>query len=96
MLNIGYIYILTNQYNTTLYVGVTSNLCKRIYEHKNKVVEGFTKRYNLSKLVYYEICDNIELAITREKFLKGKSRNYKISLINKTNPDWNDLYNEIL
>lgn len=96
MLNTGYIYILTNQYNTTLYVGVTSNLCKRIYEHKNKVVEGFTKRYNLSKLVYYEICDNIELAITREKFLKGKSRNYKISLINKTNPDWNDLYNEIL
>ena len=96
MLKTGYIYILTNQYNTTLYVGVTSDLCKRIYEHKNKVIEGFTKRYNLSKLVYYEICDNIELAITREKFLKGKSRNYKISLINKINPDWDDLYNEIL
>lgn len=83
MLKTGYIYILTNQYNTTLYVGVTTDLCKRIYEHRNKVAEGFTKRYNLSKLVYYEVCDNIELAIAREKFLKGKSRRYKISLINK-------------
>jgi len=77
----GYIYILTNKNNTTLYVGVTSNLPKRIYEHKNKVVKGFTKKYNLTKIVYYEVYDDIYNAIVREKQLKGGSRKKKIELI---------------
>lgn len=92
----SYVYIITNQYNTVLYTGVTSNLIKRIYEHKSKLVEGFSKKYNLDKLVYYEVIDNITTAIEREKFLKGKSRKYKIDLINKFNSNWNDLYNLII
>lgn len=91
----GYIYIITNRYNSTLYIGVTSNLIKRIWEHKNKVVDGFSKKYNLDKLVYYEDCGNIESAISREKFLKGKKRGFKNSLIESINKDWIDLYNEI-
>ncbi|MBO6087652.1 GIY-YIG nuclease family protein [bacterium] len=91
----GYIYIITNYQNTTLYIGVTSNLYKRIWEHKNKVVEGFSKKYNLKKLVYYEIADDIETAINREKYLKGKSRQYKINLIESINKEWKDLYDEI-
>ena len=73
----GYVYILTNKNNTTLYIGVTSNLVKRIWEHKNKVVEGFSSKYNLDKLVYYEVFEDIETAINREKYLKGKKRQYK-------------------
>ena len=92
----GYLYILTNKVNTVLYIGVTSNLTKRIWEHKNEVVEGFSKKYKLHKLVYYEIIDNIESAIKREKYLKGKCRNYKEDLINKFNPEWVDLYENIL
>ena len=91
----GYIYIITNRYNSTLYIGVTSNLIKRIWEHKNKVVDGFSKKYNLDKLVYYEDCGNIESAISREKFLKGKKRDFKNSLIESINKDWIYLYNEI-
>lgn len=91
----GYIYIITNRYNSTLYIGVTLNLIKRIWEHKNKVVDGFSKKYNLDKLVYYEDCGNIESAISREKFLKGKKRDFKNSLIESINKDWIDLYNEI-
>lgn len=91
----GYIYIITNRYNSTLYIGVTSNLIKRIWEHKNKVVDGFSKKYNLDKLVYYEDCGNIESAISREKFLKGKKRDFKNSLIESINKDWIVLYNEI-
>lgn len=91
----GYIYIITNYQNTTLYIGVTSNLYRRIWEHKNKVVEGFSKKYNLKKLVYYEIADDIETAINREKYLKGKSRQYKINLIESINKEWKDLYDEI-
>lgn len=91
----GYIYIITNRHNSTLYIGVTSNLIKRIWEHKNKVVDGFSKKYNLDKLVYYEDCGNIESAISREKFLKGKKRDFKNSLIESINKDWIDLYNEI-
>ena len=91
----GYIYIITNRYNSTLYIGVTSNLIKRIWEHKNKVVDGFSKKYNLDKLVYYEDCGNIESAINREKFLKGKKRDFKKRLIESINKDWIDLYNEI-
>ncbi len=91
----AYIYIITNHTNTTLYIGVTTNLIKRIYEHKNKVVDGFSKKYNLNKLVYFETITNIETAIQREKYLKGKKREYKINLINSFNPEWLDLYEKI-
>jgi len=92
----SYTYILSNKKEGTLYVGVTSDLIKRIYEHKNKVVPGFSKQYNLDKLVHYEIHDNIELAISREKQLKNWHRQWKIELIEENNPDWNDLYESIL
>jgi len=90
------IYILTNKNNNVLYTGVTINLVKRIWEHKNKIVEGFSKKYNLHKLVYYEFFENINQAIIREKQIKAGSRKKKIDLINKFNPDWKDLYNQIL
>ncbi len=92
----SYVYIITNKYNNVLYIGVTTDLVKRIYEHKNKVVDGFSKKYNLDKLVYYEIIDDISSAIEREKFLKGKTRKYKLDLINKFNINWNDLYQDII
>ena len=92
----GYVYIITNELNTVLYIGVTSNLPKRIYEHKTKVVEGFSKRYHLNKLVYYEISPSILSAIEREKQLKSKKRVYKEALINEFNPEWIDLYERIL
>ena len=91
----GYIYILTNKNNTTLYTGVTSNLSKRIYEHKNHLVDGFTKKYNLEKLVYYEIHQTILEAIKREKQIEGGSRKKKISLINSINPEWKDLSKDL-
>jgi putative endonuclease len=87
-----YIYIMTNKKNTVLYTGVTNNLWRRVYEHKEKLVEGFTKKYNITKLVYCEVFDRIEDAITREKQIKGGSRQKKIDLINSTNKDWRDLY----
>lgn len=92
----GYLYILFSKRNGTLYVGVTSNLIKRIYEHKNKVVAGFTKKYGVDKLGYYEIYEDIENAIIREKKLKNSSRKKKLELIEKNNPDWIDLYDEII
>jgi len=92
----GYIYILTNINNTVLYTGVTSNLVKRVYEHKSKMVEGFTKKYNLHKLIYYEVFEEIMNAIIREKQIKGWTRSKKIALIEKINPKWNDLYGEIV
>lgn len=92
----GYLYILTNTNNTVLYTGVTSNLVKRIYEHKNKIIQGFTKKYNLHKLAYYEVFEDIMNAIRREKQVKGWLRSKKISLIEKTNPDWVDLYATIV
>ena len=85
------IYIMTNYQETTLYIGVTSNLQRRIWEHKNKVVEGFTKKYNVDKLIYYELTDSIESAINREKQLKRWHRNWKINLIKKMNPEFKDL-----
>ena len=87
----GYVYIITNQYNTTFYVGVTFNIVKRVYEHKNKLVDGFSKKYDLKKLVYFEQSDSIESAILREKFIKGKKRKYKLELIRSANPDFSDL-----
>ena len=85
------VYILTNINNTTFYIGVTSNLSKRIWEHKNKFVDGFTKKYNVDKLVYYELTGNIETAINREKQLKNWHRDWKIKLIKKINPNFDDL-----
>ncbi|MBA7495149.1 hypothetical protein ES702_05728 [subsurface metagenome] len=90
-----YIYIITNTRNTVLYTGVTSDLKKRVYEHKSKLVSGFTKKYNIIKLVYYEIFNDIYNAILREKQIKGGSRQKKINLINKMNPNWQDLYEDL-
>ncbi|WP_302367601.1 GIY-YIG nuclease family protein [Brachyspira aalborgi] len=92
----GFVYILFNRKNGTLYVGVTSDLIKRIYQHKNKLIEGFSKKYGLDKLAYYEIYENIENAILREKQIKSGSRKNKINLIEKVNPNWEDLYNSLL
>ncbi len=86
-----YIYILTNQNNTTLYVGVTNNLSRRIYEHQQKAVDGFSKKYNLEKLVYVEQFNDAYLAISREKQLKGWTRKKKEDLIMRQNPTWKDL-----
>ncbi|RDU69167.1 hypothetical protein CQA66_09045, partial [Helicobacter aurati] len=88
----AFTYILANKNNTTLYIGVTSNLQKRIYEHKNHLIEGFSDKYNCEKLVYFESFENINQAIEREKYLKGKKRNFKENLINSINPKWLDLY----
>ncbi len=90
-----YIYILSSD-TETLYIWVTSNLVKRIYEHKNKFINGFSKKYNCYKLVYYEIYNDIENAIKREKQLKKWKRWWKINLINKENTLWKDLYEDIL
>ena len=92
----GYVYILFNKYNGTLYTGVTSNLVKRIYEHKEKAADGFTGRYGIDKPGHYEIYDTIIAAIEREKIIKGHSRKYKLALINNANPEWRDLYGEIV
>ncbi|MBR2034013.1 MAG: GIY-YIG nuclease family protein [Alphaproteobacteria bacterium] len=90
-----YVYIITNKPKGTLYIGVTNNLQRRIYEHKNKLVEGFSSRYNLDKLVYFECFDNEEYAIKREKRIKKYNRNWKITLIESLNPNWIDLYEDI-
>ncbi|WP_353684680.1 GIY-YIG nuclease family protein [Thermodesulfovibrio sp. 3907-1M] len=91
-----YVYIMTNKYNTVLYTGVTNNLIKRVYEHKNKLVKGFTSKYNITKLVYYEIARDVNEAIKREKQIKSWSRDKKESLIESINPQWKDLYEEIV
>jgi putative endonuclease len=92
----GCIYILTNSTNTTLYIGVTSNLLSRVVEHKEKKYPfSFSAKYNLNKLVYYEAFNSITEAISREKQLKGGSRSNKITLINSFNPDWVDLFDDI-
>ena len=90
------IYIITNKRNGTLYTGVTSNLIKRIAEHKNKTVKSFTSKYNCSLLVYYELYDEMEHAILREKQIKAGSRKKKLRLIESLNPDWKDLYQDII
>ena len=89
------VYILSNYTNSTLYIGVTSNLAKRIWEHKNHVISGFTDKYNVNKLVYYEITESIETAIKREKQLKNWHRDWKINLIKQKNPNFDDLSKEI-
>jgi putative endonuclease len=91
-----YVYILASKKNGTLYIGVTNNIIRRVYEHKNDEVEGFTKKYEVHKLVYYEQTENIESALNREKQLKKWNREWKINLIQKENPNWKDLYNELI
>ncbi len=88
----AYIYIIASKKNGTLYIGITADLKKRVYEHKNKLVQGFTNKYNINKLVYCEVFDKIEDAITREKILKKWNRQWKIELIEKQNSEWEDLY----
>jgi len=87
-----FIYILASKRNGTLYLGITSNLLKRVYEHKNNLIEGFTKKYNVHNLVYYETYSDIYDAIAREKGIKKWKRHWKIELIEKSNPKWEDLY----
>jgi putative endonuclease len=87
-----YVYILTNKHHTVLYTGVTNDLLRRCYENKQKQIEGFTKKYNVDNLVYFEMFDYIEMAIAREKQIKGYSRSKKEQLINAFNPVWIDLY----
>ena len=89
------VYIMTNKTNTTLYAGVTSGLKKRVWEHKEKLTPGFTKKYNINKLAYYEICGDAYFAISREKQIKSGSRKKKIKLIESINKDWRDLYDEL-
>lgn len=91
-----YVYILASQRNRTLYIGVTNDLIKRVWQHKNKVADGFTKKYAVDKLVYYETTENIESAILREKQLKNWHRQWKINLIQSKNPEWRDLYQQII
>ena len=90
------VYILANKKNGTLYIGSTSDLIKRVWQHKNKVVEGFTKKYGVDKLVHYEIADSREASALRERQLKKWNRAWKIRLIEEKNPEWKDLYEELI
>jgi len=91
-----YVYILASKRNGTLYIGVTNNLIRRVYEHKNDLINGFTKKYKVHMLVYYEHANDIYSAIQREKSLKKRERKWKIELIETMNPDWHDLYEELV
>ena len=91
----GYLYILASRRNGTLYVGVTSDLVKRVEEHRQKLVDGFTKRYSVTRLVYFEMFEDIKDAITRERHLKEWKRKWKTELIQSINPYWRDLYEDI-
>jgi putative endonuclease len=86
---------MTNRRNTVLYIGVTNDLIRRVYEHREKLVDGFTRKYNVTKLVYYEVYEDMENAISREKQLKAGSRQKKIDLIDRMNREWRDLYDEL-
>ncbi|MDO8638838.1 MAG: GIY-YIG nuclease family protein [Candidatus Daviesbacteria bacterium] len=92
----SYVYMMANKTNTTLYIGVTSNLLRRVYEHREKLVSGFTEKYNLNKLVFFEVFEDINEAIKREKALKNLVRRKKNLLIEKENPTWGDLYQHIV
>lgn len=91
-----YVYILASRRNGTLYIGVTNNLSKRIYEHKNELTDSFTKKYRIHTLVYFETFDDIGEAILREKRMKKWNRSWKVELIEKNNPNWQDLYFSII
>ena len=95
MSNQYYVYIMTNNHNNVLYTGVTNDLKGRVFEHKEKLIKGFTKKYNIYKLVFYEVFDDAYNAISREKQIKAGSRQKKIDLINSMNPKWKDLYEEL-
>ena len=95
MHNQYYVYIMTNKGNTVLYTGVTNDLKRRAYEHREKLTSGFTSKYRVNKLVYYEVFGDPENAICREKQIKGGSRQRKVGLISRMNPEWRDLYDEI-
>jgi putative endonuclease len=86
-----YVYILTNWSNKVLYIGITNNLVRRCYEHKHKIIRGFTEKYNVNKLVYFDTTNDVSEAIKREKQLKGWTRSKKINLVESINPMWNDL-----
>ncbi len=90
-----YVYILSNERNGTLYTGVTSDLLKRVYDHKNDLVDGFSKRYGIHNLVWYEMHETVESAISREKQIKKWQRKWKLELIDKSNPLWDDLYENL-
>jgi len=90
-----YVYIMTNERNTCLYIGVTNNLQRRIFEHREKLIKGFTKRYNITKLVYYELYNDPYNAISREKQIKGGSRKKKRELVESINQSWRDMYDEL-
>jgi len=92
----AYVYLLASQKNGTLYAGVTSDLIKRVWQHKNDVVDGFSKKYNVHLLVWYEVHDEIGSAIVREKQIKEWKRLWKMELIEKSNPTWKDLYSEVV
>jgi len=91
-----YVYILSSKRNGTLYIGITNNLLRRVYEHKNNIIKGFTEKYKVHNLVYYEIANDINAAITREKRIKKWKRQWKIELIEKDNPEWRDLYYDLI
>jgi len=91
-----FVYIMASQKNGTLYIGITSNLIKRAWEHKNNLVEGFTKKYKVHRLVYFEQTENVQSALIKKKQLKKWRRKWKIELIEKNNPNWNDLYNNLI
>jgi len=90
-----FVYILASKKNGTLYIGITNNLVRRVYEHKHGIIEGFTKKYKVNKLVYYEMIEDVMSAITREKQMKKWKRIWKIRLIEENNPDWTDLYHNL-
>jgi putative endonuclease len=94
MKNTYYVYILASRRNGTLYIGVTNNLLRRVYEHKKKIVKGFTSKYKVDKLVYFEQTDDVHSALAREKKLKKYNRSWKLKMIENFNPNWNDLYYE--
>jgi len=91
-----YVYILASKRNGTLYIGMTNDLTRRVYEHKRDFIKGFTQKYSVHLLVYFAQCENVESAIQREKQLKYWHRKWKLRLIEETNPEWRDLYDEIL
>lgn len=95
-MNRYFVYILASQRNGTLYIGVTNDIVRRVYEHKNDLIKGFTAKYKIHHLVYVEECEDVNVAIAREKQLKKWQRDWKLKLIEETNPEWNDLYEEFV
>jgi len=90
------VYIMTNAHNTVIYTGITNDLARRVYEHRNGLGGIFTKKYNIVKLVYFEVTDNVQAALAREKQIKGGSRKKKLDLVNSINSEWKDLYDKII